>query len=217
MTVVTQNKLPESRPLRLDRFTLAYTAWTAAIFLLLYYGNELDRVFRLYWFLVPVLGLPALGLVVGLVVALIVNASRRRWRRALSILAAPILAGSVFALLIHFRVTPDLIRFELWRSSYLSQVAALPATHDGPSLKVWSWGGTGGAGVTNIEKLLVYDDSDKIALPPSARSPEWRGKANLAATGNSFAAVLDPEIIGGEDHIAVRWLDGHFYLVTESF
>jgi hypothetical protein len=219
MTVAVQGEVSESRPLRLDRFTLSYTAWTAAIFLLLYYGEELDRVFRLYWFLIPVLGLPALGLVVGLVVALIVNAFRRRWRRAPSILAAPILAGSVFALLIHFRVTPDLVRFELWRSSYLSQVAALPATDDGPRLKVWSWGGTGGAGVTNIEKLLVYDDSDKIALPPSAWSPEWRGRANLAAAGNSFEGVLHPDIFGDryEDHVAVRRLDGHFYLVTESF
>jgi hypothetical protein len=219
MTVATQGEVSESRSLRLDRFTLSYTTWTAVIFLWLYYGAELDRIFRLYWFLIPVLGLPALGLVIGLVVALIVNAMRRRWRRAISVLAAPILAGSFFALLIHFRVTPDLIRFELWRSNYLSQAAALPATDDGPRLKVWSWGGTGGAGVTNIEKLLVYDDSDQIALPPSAWSPDWRGKANLAAAGNSFASVLDPEIFGGhyQDHIGVRRLDGHFYLVTEAF
>jgi hypothetical protein len=41
----------------------------------------------------------------------------------------------------------------------------------------------------------------------------------LAAAGNSFEGVLHPDIFGDryEDHIAVRRLDGHFYLVTESF
>jgi hypothetical protein len=219
MTVATQGDISGSRLPRLDRFTLSYTAWTAAVFLLLYYGEELDRVLNLYLFLIPVLGLPALALVVGLMVSLTVNVVRRRWRRTVSVIVAPIAVASFFALLIHFHVTPDLIRFELWRSGYLSQAAEPSGTGDSPHLKVWGWGGTGGAGVGNIEKLLVYDDSDQIALPPSAWSPEWREKANLAAAGNSFAAALDPEIIGGhyEDHIAVRRLDGHFYLVTEFF
>ena len=88
-------------------------------------------------------------------------------------------------------------------------------------MKVWDWGMTGGAAAVNIQKLLVYDDSGQIALQPSAWSPEWRAKTEETAKGNSFWSVLHFEEYDPakpyRDHVAVRHLDGHFYLVMEIF
>jgi hypothetical protein len=156
-----------------DAYTPWYTIWTGALFLLLWVSNDLDRIFNLYVLLVPILFLPALGWAATMVMSLGSNAVRRRWRRTLSIVAAPIITGLFFLLLGWLGITTELIRLELWKSSYLAQVDAIPATDDGPRLKVWDWGSVGGAAVPNVFWHLVYDDSDQIRLPRSSRSAGW--------------------------------------------
>jgi hypothetical protein len=205
-----------------DAYTPRYTIWAGAFFLLVWLGRDLDRIFNLYILLVPILALPALILAATLVISLGVNVIRRRWRRTISIIAAPIIAASFFLLLGWLGITTDLIRFELWKSSYLAQVDALSATDGGPRLKTWDWGSTGGVAVANIFWMLVYDDSDQIALPRSSWSAEWLQRADQAAKGNALYSVIHPEGFTGdveqyERHISVRRLDGHFYVVEGIF
>jgi hypothetical protein len=79
-----------------DAYTAKYTLWCVAIAALLWGAEDLDRIFNLYIFLVPVLALPTLFVGAGLTIGLVVNVLGRRWRRVMSILVAPILAGSFF-------------------------------------------------------------------------------------------------------------------------
>jgi hypothetical protein len=180
-SVVGSEKAPKS-----DAYTPWYTLWTGAFFLLVWVSRDLDRIFNLYILLVPILILPALVLAATLVISLSVNVIRRRWRRTISIIAAPIVAGSFFLLLGELGITTELIRLKLWKSSYVAQLEALPAMEGGPLLKSWDWGSTGGVAVANIFWLLVYDDSDQIRLPRSSWSADWIRKADQAAKGNGF-------------------------------
>jgi hypothetical protein len=150
------------------------------LFLLFWAGNDLDRILNLYILLVPVLFLPALVWATTLVDSLGASVIRRRWRRTMSIIAAPIIAGSVFFLFGKLGITTELIRLELGKSSYMAEVAALPDTNGGRRLKIWSWGSTGGAAVANFSSILVYNESDQIALPRSSWSAEWRRNADQA-------------------------------------
>jgi hypothetical protein len=203
-----------------DTYTPWYTIWTGAVFLLAWAGNDLDRIFNLYLLLVPIVGLPVLILAASLVISLAVSVFRQRWRRAISIIVAPIVAGSFFVLLGWLGITTELIRLELGKSSYLAQIDALPATDGGPRLKSWDWGQTGGAGVVNDFWTLVYDDSDQIALPASSRSADWLRNADQSARntyqeakGYGLSAIIHAENGGVGDQIIVRHLEGHFYVV----
>ena len=106
-----------------------------------------------------------------------------------------------------------MVRLELSKSSYMAQIDALP-TSEGPRLKCWDWGGTGGAAVANIFRTLVYDESDQIALPRSSWSEAWLRKADGVAKGNGFYSVIHPS---GNAQISIDRLEGHFYVVEELY
>jgi hypothetical protein len=210
-------------PLKSDRFSCAYTCWTAAVALLVFIGNELDRTFHLYVFLIPVLGIPALVLLIALLISFGANVFTGRWRRVASIVAAPLLVGSLFFLILRAGINEDWVRFELGKPNYLREVSKLPTSENGVRFKVWDWGSTGGAAVTNIDYYLVYDESDQVSLPLSSRSEDWKRTADQAAkSSNGFYATMHPESYTTDTEnylkqIGVWHLDGHFYLVTQSF
>jgi hypothetical protein len=221
--IAKRQKETAGDPPKRDRFSWAYTLWTAAVAVLIFYGNELDRVFNLYVFLIPILGIPALILLIALIVSVGTNAFAGRWRRMLSIAAAPVLVGSILFLMLRNGMNAEWVRFELGKPGYLREVSKLPAPENGSRFKVWGWGSTGGAAVANIDSFLVYDESDQVGLPLRSRSEDWKRTADQAAKSvNGFSATMHPEsyttdIDGYLKQIDVRRLDSHFYLVTQSF
>jgi hypothetical protein len=210
-----------------DTYTLWYAIWTGAFFLWVYVSRDLDRIFNLYMLAGLIFVLSAFVSAAALVISLVVNVIRRRWRRVISIITAPFVAGSFFVLLAWLGITPEQVRLDLWKSNYLAQVNAAAATDGGPRLMSWDWGSTGGAGVVNYFWTLVYDDSDQIVLPPTSRSAEWYGKADKAFKGASIgkpvATFQDNAHLQNytqeyyDQHISVRHIDGHFYVVEEEF
>jgi hypothetical protein len=91
---------------------------------LFWIGRKLNRLYNLDLLLVPILFLPALIWAAILIISLVVNGVKRRWRRTISIFLAPIIAGSFFVLLGRLGITTDLIRLELGKSSYLAHPIA---------------------------------------------------------------------------------------------
>jgi hypothetical protein len=214
MSNISEQAIDSGKAAKPDAFTPWYTIWTSAFFLLAWLSTDLDRIFSLYIMLVPVIALPGLVLIATLLISFGVNAFKRRWRRALSILAAPIIAAFFFSLLGWLGVTTERIRLEWWKSSYLAEIAALPPSADGIRLKTWDWGETGGAAVANFFWTLVYDESDQIALPPSGWSTEWLQKADKS--GGIYSVIHHTR--DDEDYyrrFTVRHLTGHFYVVEE--
>ena len=198
-----------------DRYTPWYTVWTGTFFLLLWLSQDLDRIFHLYIALVPLLAIPAFVWLVTLVIGLAANTFKRRWRRVISILVAPIIAGTFFLALEPLGVTTERIRLELWKSSYVAEVDALPASDHGIRLKAWNWGTTGGAAAANLVWTLVYDDSDQIALPPSSWSAAWVQKTGQA--GSPLYSVVHHTRDDQSYAVTVRHLGGHFYAVEELY
>jgi hypothetical protein len=201
-----------------DAYTPWYTIWCGAFLLWNFVVGYFDDIYNLYLLIVPVIFLPLLVLAGALVISFAVNVLRRRWCTTLSIIAAPVIALSVLGLLHRLGMTPEtvagIVRLELSKSSYMAQINALPTT-DGPRLKCWDWGGTGGAAVANIVRTLVYDESDQIALPRSSWSAAWLRKADEVAKGNSLYSVIRPT--SGTGQISVSHLEGHFYVVEEVY
>jgi cytochrome c oxidase subunit IV len=176
-----------------DSYTCWYTVSTGAFFLLVSVSTDIDRIFKLYVLLVPILVVPALILAATLVISLGVNVFRRRWRRSVSIVVAPIIAVLFFHLLGWLGLDREAIRLKLWKSSYLAEVDAIPATDGHLRLKSWDWGSTGGVAVPNIFWKLVYDESDQIALPRSSWSAEWLRNADQSGNGSVLYSILHPE------------------------
>jgi hypothetical protein len=196
-----------------DAYSPWYTIWTAAFFVLLWAGPDLDRIFNLWLLLVPIIFIPAVALAGILVISLILSLIRRQWRRAGSIVAAPAIVLFLSSTLVRLGITPELIRFELSKSAYSAEVAATPAT-DGPRLRCWDWGETGGAGVVNVFWTLVFDESDRIALPPSSWSTDWVDKvASVNRDGGSRCHAIARLI--NENHATVSRLGGHFFVIEE--
>jgi hypothetical protein len=215
MVGVSEPTADSGKVLTPDAYTPWYTVWTGAFFLLLWVDRDLDRIFNLYILLVPLLALAALLWAVPMVIGLGVNAFKRRWRRLISIVAAPIIAWSFFSALGPLGVTTERIRFAWSKSSYLAEVSALPVSDDSIRLKTWNWGETGGVAVPNFFWTLVYDDSDQIALPPSSWSAEWVQKNGQV--GSRLYSVVHNRRDDKDYYVTVRRLDGHFYVVEELY
>ena len=197
-----------------DKFTISYSLWVGLLLLLYVVSYDLDRIFNLYLAVVPLLLLPTIVVALSLIAILIWNATNRRWRRVLSIIAAPFLAYSFFVVLGALGVDSERIRFEHGKGYYVDQVSQIPRT-DVPRLKTFDWGSTGGVAVPNFIYTLVYDESDEIGLPPEQRSIEWRSRAQSLCPGTQMCSILKTEPPGHV--VSVRKMQAQFYLVTELF
>ncbi|GIQ79015.1 hypothetical protein [Bradyrhizobium sp. RD5-C2] len=196
-----------------DRFSFTYFVWVMLVGLLFAFGSDLDRIFNLWLMLVPALFLPAVAVTLYCTAALIRNLWLRRWRRVASILVAPVAAYLFFAGVRAVGVSPELIRFEIGKRDYIAQIEKLPETGE-PRLATFDWGQTGGAGVANFVHTLVFDESDEIARTPAQRSLAWRDRVNRLCPGTPLCSLLNPP---AGFSVAVKQLDGHFYLVTEGW
>jgi len=109
-----------------DAYTPWYTIWCGAFLLWNFVVGYLDEIYNFYLAIVPIIFLPLLILAGTLVISLAVNVFRRRWCRAISIIAAPIIALSFFGLLGRLGINPQLIRLELSKAGYMAQIDARP-------------------------------------------------------------------------------------------
>jgi hypothetical protein len=155
-----------------------------------YLGQALDRLWGLYLLLVPLLVIAALIASGAFVIGVVANLWARRWRRLVSVVAAPVVTIGLLAASLHYQLDPDWLHFQLTRNQYTELARDLP----GPSPKYheWDWGGTGGAGGPNMFYSLVYDETDN----PLNR-PEQPGHQEATFSAQPYGH--------------------HFFLVTETF
>jgi len=138
------------------------------------------------------------------VIVAIVMAFRRRWRGAIGAALVPL----SFALTLLYAgeleaagmTAGEYLRFRLDRATYRAEIAALPAAA-GPRLAVFEMSSDGWATITNYH-LVVYDESDEIALPDSRRSPAWQVR------------IRDTKLESGTPYVAAQ--GEHFYIVRVS-
>lgn len=139
-------------------------------------------------------------------IAALVWLRRRAWRRSLSMLILPLTALAAFLnedFVVHAtnQVGSDL-QLLTTLPTYTPKISKLPAD-EGPRLGVFPWRDLNGFGMYLGYELLVYDESDEIALPAQERSEGWNEKA--AATDLHCRLT-------GVDHAF-----GHFYFVGRGF
>ncbi len=94
----------------------------------------------------------------------------------------------------------EYVRFRLERATYLAEIAALPSA-TGPRLAVFQMSQDGWVTHTNYH-LVVYDESDEVALPDARRSPAWQ------------ARIRDTKLESGTTYVAAQ--GEHFYIVRVS-
>jgi hypothetical protein len=149
-------------------------------------------------FLWVVLSIVALGIAIwsGIV---------RRWGRAVAASMLPLsLALAILNLTAFWSFVMgagEYIHFRLERESYLAEIAALPSDK-GPRTVVFVLSEDGWAGINN-NHLVVYDETDEVALPEQQRSASWKEK------------VADTALSYGVGYL--RPLGDHFYIVRISY
>jgi hypothetical protein len=166
-----------------------FIVWFAFV-TIFFISDELDRVFRLWILVIPLVAIPALIAVTTSLTGLIANTWARRWERLVSVIGAPLLTVGLLAASIHFHINTGWIRFQVTQAYYMNPARQLPGPS--PRYHEWPWGDTGGAATANTFYHLVYDETDKPVDRPTKRGQE-------AAT---FSA---------------RSYGNHFFLVTERY
>jgi hypothetical protein len=140
---------------------------------------------------IPVIASVAIGLGIGAILAAI----NRSWFLSLSFLLGVAVIGAVLLRWEpYWRWSMDFgewLNFEINKPSYVAEVGR-QARSETPLRREWAYGGF----VTS--HLVVYDESDEIALPPDKQSENWRAwtKTNELQCGYGYTPVGD-----------------HFYLV----
>ena len=142
----------------------------------------------------------------------------KSWRRLISMLVAPLSVWGCLSVQMHSGFTPEYLRFLVHKREYLQNMAAYKGSDT--TFYAWFWDRTWGVGITHTETLLVYDATDKITLPPQARSAAWRSSVNEFRAYDPtvlFEGVLDvtPNLPVRSSPIAIS-LAPHFYLVETT-
>lgn len=156
--------------------------------LIVYFSDQLDRFFRLWLLLIPVLAIPAFIALGTTLVGLVANLWTRRWKRLISVFAAPLVTIGLFKASLHYQIDADWVRFQFTRTYYVHQLRHLPGPS--PMYREWYWGETGGAGVANIIYRLVYDETDKPLELPVERNYDG-AQATVRPYGQHFFLVTE--------------------------
>lgn len=204
-----QSKIPQKREICI----WMYTVLTGALFLLLYFTPIIDMVFELgglYLFLI--FGISAFMWLVILLICLIKNIWMRHWRRAVFIIALPIVAGLLFKMLYWVNITPERVRLEYNRASYMKEIAELQTEDNSPRLKTWRWGQRPIFPAGLVYFILLYDDSDQITMSHHSRTAAW--KQSFVLTRHSEFLSSDPNI--WNERFIVKPLGEHFYLIINE-
>jgi hypothetical protein len=186
-----------------------YAALTGSFFLFLYFAPIINMVFELGPYMVLIFGILAFTWLVILLICLIKNIWLRHWRRTVFIIVLPIFAVLLFKMLYWANITPERLRLEYNRASYMKEIAELQTEDNSPHLKTWRWGRSPifPAGLTDY--ILLYDDSDQITLPNQSRTAAW--KQRFVLTKHSEFLSSNPE--NWNERLIVEPLGEHFYLI----
>jgi hypothetical protein len=190
---------PEKRS---DKFT-----WTYALWLLPFLAQ--DWLYWLHpqwdwWTISLIIWVLTLIAVAG---SLCINLARRRWRRLVSLLIAPLLLLVLLRILAAVGITSDSVRFALTKQTYLAEIERtdLPGVEQRFRTFVWD--------DTFIEKTystLVYDESDEVALPRGKQSTAWQQRVQTSCSEKKECVDLDP---GPDEYVSVRKIGEHFYIL----
>ena len=175
---------------RQDCFSAFHLILQSAFAVLIFFSGEIDRIYNLWLQLVLVVGVPAIFVASIWFISVIFNLFKRRWRRLVSALAAPLIVFGWMWLLAYWEFDAQWVRFQVNRRAYAETLHVLGS----PRHFSWDWGGTGGAAVADISRQLIYDESGQVLL-----------RATLHGA--------DPE----RGDVTVRSFGDHFYLVTRIF
>ena len=145
------------------------------------------------------------GSALGFFIAILTWLYRRQWRRAASTLILP---ASALAALLNLHVVAkatiwvgDRLVLLATFPSYSREISNLPH-QQGPHIATLPWRDLNGFQMDLGYVLLVYDESDEIALPVQERSAAWKENA-----GSDLQCRLT-----GVEHIF-----GHYYFVGRGF
>jgi hypothetical protein len=139
-------------------------------------------------------------------IAALVRVYRREWRRSTSMLILPLITLAAFFNGHHIdihtaqRLSNDL-QLLATRSNYAPAPKQSPDSE--PRLQVFPWRDLNGFALYLGYVLLVYDESDEIALPASQRSQAWQARD---ASGELKCRL------SGVEHAF-----GHYYFVYRRF
>jgi hypothetical protein len=126
-----------------------------------------------------------------------------RWGRAIAADMRPLSLAlcllNSFIVWVFAMAVGEYIHFRLERESYLARIAALPSGK-GPRTVVFVLSEDGWLGISN-DRLVVYDESDEVALPEEQRS--------------AASKVADTSLCYGVGYL--RLLGDHFCIVRISY
>jgi amino acid transporter len=191
-----------------DRFVFRYFFLCLGYFMLFVFSQELDRIFNLYLFLVPLLLLPFGLLLLTIIWGILRNLVRRHWRRAFCATIAPFAAAAPLLICYQLGITPTWLRFQFSLAHYERELATINTADNALRLRAFAWGETGGVAVANVFYTLVFDESGEILLPAERRSAAWLERANQTQL-HSF--------LQGTSTTDVKSMGRHWYVVTEIY
>jgi hypothetical protein len=190
---------PEKRS---DKFT-----WTYALWLLPFLAQN-----WLYW-LQPQWDWWTISLIIWVLTliavagSLCINLARRRWRRLVSLLIAPLLLLVLLRILAAVGITSDSVRFALTKQTYLAEIERADRSGGEPRFKTFAWDNTF---LEKTYSTLVYDESDEIALPRGEQSTAWQQRVQTPCSEKKECVDLDP---GPDEYVSVRKIGEHFYIL----
>jgi hypothetical protein len=188
MAESTSPHLHEAR--KSDRLSGVHFYVWLAFGALVYFSDQLDRLLRLSFLLVPLLFIAATTVAIMSLTSIVRGLRGDRPKTLMSVLCAPALTLAIFGGLLTFHIDPDWIHFQMARSWYMKEIADSPGSS--PKHRQWNWGETGSAIGPNFVHTLVYDEADTpLRWLPSAK-----------ALGIAYD---------------VRPMSNHFFLVTGSW
>ncbi len=193
---------PEKRG---DKFTWTYVLWLSPFLAQNW----------LYW-LVPQWDWWTIGLIVwvatliAIASSICINLALRRWRRLVSLLAAPLLLLVLLRILAAAGITPDSVRFALTKQTYLAEIERTDLPGGEQQFRTFAWDDTFQA---KTYSTLVYDESDEIALPNGEQSTAWQQRVQTSCSEKKECVNLDP---GPNEYVSVRKIGEHFYILDDS-
>jgi hypothetical protein len=216
---------------REDQFTWSYTgaACVAGLLLATVAAIAAESDVVVFWLVVMIGQKPTLIAVMAALAVLapaIMNAGRGRWRRAASAAVAPVAAAGLFhALWATTGVTPerarDWLAFHATQHRYQARIGHGTERTDAtaaPRFLVFPWRSRGIMGISNVD-LLVFDESDELALAHDRRSAAWYARTAAACPDYILCPPPSPAPLAPEPWINAphQKLGGHFYLVRQSW
>jgi hypothetical protein len=191
-----------------DRFLWGFPLFAIGCEIFLATLNYLERINGGFAFIVTLLffALIALGMAV-VALAGIVALAKGRFKRASSLLFAPLIIASpfLFPILSYQEFAFDWLRFLVTKEKYTQVIDHMSPAERASRIVSFGWGETGFAGIATTHYSLVYDESGEIAVPEQERSQAWKDKAEKERLYSSDEQCL-PAV--------VHRLSGHYYSVV---